>query len=303
VKTSRYDFSTAQRGDKGRIVNRAEAGFPSAFRTGAFTLIELLVVIAIIAILAAMLLPALSLAKSAARSVKCKSNLRQIAMALTMYVDDYGRYPMYFADPNALTEEPWHQKLRPYTMSKWMDPLYRCPDYRGLTMDGNDWAAPLGSYGYNANGVEFFHELGLGGKLANVADKIVPLVADPESILPLPASQVKVPSDMIAFGDATLIWITPFFMKNLYEIDAPVNYSGAMIIDINSHNNMLTKGWPGREGIVQATKRRHNETYNLAFCDGHIEKIKEQKLFERTEQALRRWNNDNIPHPELLHDL
>jgi prepilin-type N-terminal cleavage/methylation domain-containing protein/prepilin-type processing-associated H-X9-DG protein len=96
-----------------------------------FTLIELLVVIAIIAILAAMLLPALAQAKQRAWTIQCNSNLHQISLGMTMYADDSGGlYPESGAtipwgqtDPHTHNYS-WLQQIFPYVQNT---NAYHCP--------------------------------------------------------------------------------------------------------------------------------------------------------------------------------
>ena len=105
----------------------------------AFTLIELLVVIAIIAILAAMLLPALSKAKQRAWTTNCLSNLKQISLGLRMFADDSeDRFPQSgesikwdWIDPNAITNG-WMQQIYSYMQST---NVFHCPGNAQLPLN------------------------------------------------------------------------------------------------------------------------------------------------------------------------
>ena len=273
-------------------------------RQAAFTLVELLVVIAIIAILAALMLPSLIQAKSAARSIACKNNLRQYGIALNSYVGDRGHYPVYNFDPTDAegeNQQYWHERLLPYIGADWAgNAPFNCSDYKGVTLSGNDNAVALGSYGYNAFGVKLgYSNLGLGGTYSHT------IISGQLEEIPKEGSRisdgdVRSTANMIGIGDATLIWLTKPIIKMLYGEDGKEGASGMAHLDINYRNFVQRKAYPLSGKIIDASIARHGGRYNITFCDGHVEAVDRKRLHERSFRSLRRWNNDNKPHYDLL---
>jgi prepilin-type N-terminal cleavage/methylation domain-containing protein/prepilin-type processing-associated H-X9-DG protein len=241
----------------------------------AFTLIELLVVIAIIAILAAMLLPALAKAKAKARQISCMNNLKQMGLGLVMYVGDYKFYPGCLSQQNG-TYYVWAPRILPF-MGNVRD-AFHCPASASWsTWDTNNFnigAAPPGagavydklgigvntpfSYGWNdwaygSVAVAGVPSLGMGGDVDTWCVK---------------ESQIKKPSDMIAIADVR----DPKFATYGANLDPT----------------------PDPVGVYsQLPSNRHNYRTDMLFADGHVEAEKRTLVVGGKADWVPKWNNDN----------
>jgi len=272
-------------------------------RKPGFTLIELLVVIAVIAILAAMLLPALNRAKLATENTVCRSNLRQQAIGLAMYVGDFKAYPRHDSPP---PDTPtWVQKLEPYVRDKWcantldfpgyrpngVQPrgVYSCPAYNrvgGVYINALDDSS--GAYGYNASGGNAIQIT--GGRVY----KTFPLGSEANG-RPVSEREVVAPSQMIAIGDSQMEDIGSDSVPGdpvlnvINGMDRAPLYSGVALVELGPLNDINLK----------AMAIRHGGRWNMVFCDGHVERGSARTFFDfNNDEVLKRWNRDNKAHRE-----
>jgi prepilin-type N-terminal cleavage/methylation domain-containing protein/prepilin-type processing-associated H-X9-DG protein len=234
----------------------------------AFTLIELLVVIAIIAILAAMLLPALSSAKDRAVAIACLSNTRQIGLAMTMYAGDNKEYfplpPVYHAGP------PYKNKYGLACGGEWLlrdqvTPNTPAPMMAPYLPNNKVWVCPKRKRGLTyptATGVwdpSITGFLSYGFNFCGVFGAVDPNDGNMINAKPFKASSAAKPSELVAITDVS-------------GSISPVNSATAAA--------WLDSWWAGNSGPtlpvtgnenarLQTAYAKHSGRVNVTFVDGH----------------------------------
>ncbi|MCC7491017.1 MAG: DUF1559 domain-containing protein [Fimbriimonadaceae bacterium] len=235
-------------------------------RRRAFTLIELLVVIAIIAILAAILFPVFAKAREKARQTRCLSQLHQIGMGLTMYLQDCEAYPQMSAPASAVPRTKWPDLIWPYVKSTQ---LFICPNAdpalfsRRFTHDPN---LTYGGYGYN------YQYLG-NSRLAWTAID----------------ANISVPASTIALADTDGTRRDDGSVgAGQYTLDPPwpsTRGSGQP----EGYYGTGSECGSGAQGCRARPAERHNELVNVAYADGHSKAVKRSTMDDLNRDGT--WDN------------
>ena len=225
----------------------------------AFTLIELLVVIAIIAILAAMLLPALSRAKEKAKAISCLSNMRQIGLAFKIYTDEHNDVFVQLARDGAAPTNA----IVPSGVTWW-------PDLLAASMGGKNIKI------HNCPSVIATNGFGIGMNHPELGQFLTTLPSVKEN-------QVRKPTATVVFGDAQVV-------RNPTERDPdkwlPKNSVVNILFRTPNNEPYYTTDDPIR------VYNRHNGRANVAHVDGHAEAVRTSSIgFQYPEgHALAQWD-------------
>ena len=257
-------------------------------RTG-FTLIELLVVVAIIAILAAMLLPALHRARDAGKRADCLSNERQIVTALLMFADDHdGRAPCAFFNnldeafgPD--TPAQWKAVLRPYLKTPQVFLCLNDPDRKYKSV----WDSP----GYS--GEEDFDR----PSSYRINNTLVARGSSGWPTVPYKISSVRSASQMILICESKS---HPYAIPDGTPPERVVNYEWNQVA-------AYTRSQERREAqishLMDRADRcpvpflRHGTGANYGFADGHVGLLRWEETWRpsgRTD-GENQWNGEGEP--------